>query len=157
MLREISAAVVGWIKSAAKGLSLEKRRRFQAEVAIRFCHGSPRRAESIFGWGREAVKAGLQEQQTGISVRRGVSRRGRRRTEDRLPHFVEDIQVLIEPTVQADPKFQTTLLYTRITAERVSAGLIDKGYSPELLPSPRTIRRILHRNGYRLRRVQLND
>jgi len=141
-------------KSAAKSLSLEKRRAFQAEVAEKFCKGSPRKAETMFGWGREAVKTGLQEQEADASSGHRVSASGRRRSEDRLTGLMEDIQVLIEPTVQTDPKFQTTLLYTRMTADAVSAGLVENGYSQEDLPSPRTIRRILNRNGFRLRRIQ---
>ena len=93
MLSKLSAAVVKLIKSAAKGLTLQKRRAFQATVAEQFCDGSSRKAESMFGWGRDAVEAGLQKQTTGVSLGRGGSVGGRRRTEDRLPQLVEDIQV----------------------------------------------------------------
>jgi hypothetical protein len=31
------------------------RRQFQAETAIKYCRGNPRRAEQVFGWGRDAV------------------------------------------------------------------------------------------------------
>jgi hypothetical protein len=37
------------------------RRAFQAEVATEVCGGSPRRAESMFGWCRQAVQKGLIE------------------------------------------------------------------------------------------------
>ena len=44
MLSKLSAAVVKLIKSAAKGLTLQKRRAFQATVAEQFCDGSSRKA-----------------------------------------------------------------------------------------------------------------
>ena len=45
----------------------DRRRRLQptglgdgkpAEVAIKYCQGQPRRAEVVFGWGRDAVNTG---------------------------------------------------------------------------------------------------
>ena len=124
MLQELSTAVIGLIKSAAKGLSLAKRRAFQAEVAQQFCDGSPRKAETLFGWGRNAVKTGLQER-TGTSPLRESSAVGRRRTEDRSTRLMEDIQALIEPTVQTDPTFKTTLLYTR-TANTIRSNAVGE-------------------------------
>ena len=61
----------------------------------------------------------------------------------------------MDPESQADPKFQTPLAYTRMTAASVRQALVDhKGYAPTELPSKRTMRRILNRLGYCLRRVQ---
>ena len=58
--------VIQTIQSAAKSLSGYKRRRFQAETALKYCDGSPRQAEKVFGWGRAAVDTGLNELRTGI-------------------------------------------------------------------------------------------
>ena len=54
------------IRSAAQRLKGHQRRLFQAEVTDALCGGSPRAAESRFGWGRESVATGQHEARTGI-------------------------------------------------------------------------------------------
>jgi Rhodopirellula transposase DDE domain len=66
MLAELSDAAIETIKQAARKLKGCRRRQFQAEVAQRYCDGSPRLAERTFGWGRAAVNTGLNELRTGI-------------------------------------------------------------------------------------------
>src|SRR5271157_4325888 len=59
------------------------------------------------------------------------------------------------PESQADPRFQSPFLYTRITAKAMRLALIDqKGWTDEELPHVNTIGVILNRLGYKLRRVQ---
>ena len=153
MLEELKDHAIDLLKRAAQLLTGAKRRRFQAEVAQKYLGGTARRAETVFGWGREAVKTGLEELASG-SVQPGeLSRRGRRRTEHRLPQLAEDLRQLLDADSQVDPKFQTEFLYTRKTAENVQAELIRQGYSPDELPAQRTLRTILNRLGYRMRRV----
>lgn len=66
--------------------------------------------------------------------------RGRKKAEEHLPHLLEDIQGMVEPTSQADPTFKTTPLYTPLTAKEVRQRLIDgQGYGDEVLPTRRTI------------------
>ncbi len=43
------------------------RRTFQAQVTLDYLDGRPRRAERVFGWGRETVELGLHELHTGIT------------------------------------------------------------------------------------------
>ena len=50
----IADEVVPTLLLAATRLTGHKRRRFQAEVALQYCGGSARRAESAFGWGPAA-------------------------------------------------------------------------------------------------------
>jgi hypothetical protein len=57
------------------------RRAFQAEVATEVCGGSPRRAESMFGWCRQAVQKGLIEQEYQVDLLPHFARRGRRTCE----------------------------------------------------------------------------
>jgi hypothetical protein len=54
------------LKLAASKMLGEKRRTFQAEMAVKYCAGSPRQAELLFGWSRDAVELGLHEKRTGI-------------------------------------------------------------------------------------------
>lgn len=150
---ELTEGVVATICSAAKKLTGFARRQFQAEVATRYCGGNPYRAERMFGWGREAVQTGLHELRTGIRCLEAFSCRGRRKTEVDSPGLAAEIQEIVEPTAQADPKFQTTLAYTRITASKVREELLRRDPSRRDVPTRQTVGEILNRLGYRLRRV----
>lgn len=151
-LAELSEAVRETMKSAARKLTGFRRRQFQAEVTRQYCQGSARRAERIFGWGRAAVETGLGEQRTGIRCLDNFSDRGRRKTEERHPELVEQIHAIAGPESQADPKFQTPLAFTRITAKAVREQLLARGLDAAT-PAERTVYDVLHRLGYRLRRV----
>lgn len=59
MSAELTAAVIETARLAARKLTGPERRAFQAEMAERYCGSSPRLAEELFGWGREAVRTGL--------------------------------------------------------------------------------------------------
>ena len=104
------------LKCAARLLSGYRRRQFQSEMALKYCDGSARRTEKVFGWGRDAVETGLNERRTGIRCLDAYHLRGRKRTEDRCPAIARYVHGLVEPQSQADPKFQTTFAYTRVTA-----------------------------------------
>src|SRR5882762_11973830 len=93
------------IQSASKLLTGFKRRRFQAETALKYCNGSARQAEQIFGWGRAAVDTGLNELRTGIRCLDAYKLRGRKKSEELCPQLIDHIHSLVEPQAQADPKF----------------------------------------------------
>ena len=155
MLTELTESVRVTIQSAARKLTGFQRRQFQAEVAIKYCGGNPRRAERVFGWGREAVNTGLNELRTGIRCVENYSTRGRPKSEKKNPELVQEIHALVEPQSQADPKFQTPLAYTRITAKAVHERLVaNTAGDRRHVPAERTVYDILNRLGYRLRRVQ---
>ena len=83
------------------------------------------------------------------------SARGRRKSEEHNPRLVQQIHALVEPESQADPKFQTPLAYTRITAKTVHERLaVDNLGNERHVPAERTVHDILNRLGYRLRRVR---
>lgn len=152
MLAELSDAAIETIKQGARKLTGFRRRQFQAEVANQYCGGSPRLAERAFGWGREAVNTGLQELRSGIRCCDNFTARGRRRIEEHSPQLADEIQDLVQHESQADPKFQTPLAYTRMTARQVREHLAARTDLP--LPAERTLRSMLNRLGYRLRRVR---
>jgi hypothetical protein len=155
MLTELTESVRDTIRSAARKLTGFRRRQFQAEMAIKYCRGNPRCAERIFGWGRDAVNTGLNELRTGIRCVEDYSTRGRPKTEAKHPELVQEIHALVEPATQADPKFQTPLAYTRITAKAVREQLAANAAADgRPVPAERTVHDILNRLGYRLRRVQ---
>jgi len=152
--------VVVTIRDAARKLRGRQKRAFQAQVAVDYLDGSARRAETVFGWGREAVWKGLMEMQGMVATSEPVVNPclralGRPKTEDRLPQLEADIRSLVDPQSQVDPKFQSAFAYTRMTAASVRQTLIERlGYQPADLPGERTLRRLLNRLGYRLQRVQ---
>jgi len=150
--------VVSIIKDAAKELTGFKRRRFQAKVTQKLLGGSAQKAERVFGWGRETVKKGLKELETGFRCIDNYRARGSKKTEDRLPDLERDVEDLVDPHSQAEPRFRNSLSYTRFTAKAVRQALIDeKGYTDEQLPTVRTFSNILNRLGYRLRRVKKTE
>ena len=149
---DLQDSVIESIKAAAEKLTGWKRREFQAETAIKFCDGSARKAEQRFGWGRVAVATGLGEMRTGVRCLDNVHARGRKKAEEQSPELAEAIKQLVEPETQADPKFQSTLTYTRITAKAVRQEVTKAGISN--VPSERSMYRILNRMGYSTKKVR---
>lgn len=142
------------IRSAARRLTGFQRRAFLAEVAQALCDGNPRRAEERFGWRRTTVLTGLREAQTGIRCVENFVARKRPRSEERNPQLAADIRDLVEPQTQADPELKSSRRYTNLSAAEVRQALLDKGYLDNQVPKERTLRNILNRLGYRLRRIQ---
>lgn len=153
MNNTLTDGMIETIKSGAAKLTGFKRREYMAEVALQYCGGSARKAERLFGWGREAVRTGLHEKRTGIRCLDNFAARGRKKTEEKSPQLVEEIERIVEPHVQADPKFQTPLAFTRITARAVRDELLKNDELNPVIPSRQTVGEILNRLGYRLRRV----
>lgn len=142
------------IRTAAQRLKGHQRRLFQAEVATELCAGNPRQAERRFGWGRDTVDKGLHELQLGARCLENFSARGRSRWEEQDPQRGQDIRDIVEPRTHADPELKSQRRYTNLTAAEVLAALkTKKGYKDEELPSERSMRDILNRMGYRLKRI----
>jgi hypothetical protein len=142
------------IRSGARRLTGYQRRQFQAEVATELCGGSPRRAERRFGWGRDTVEKGLNELRSGMRCRENFAAKGRKRSEQRDPQLAEDIRAIVEPHAYADPELKSARRYTNLSAAEVRAALRAKGYAGDRLPSERTMRDILNRMNYRLKRIR---
>ena len=142
------------VRSAAKRLTGFQRRSFMAEVASRLCDGSARKAERRFGWARGAVETGLHEVSQGVRCVENFSARGRPRSELADPRLADDIRSLVEPFTQADPELKSSRRYTNVSAAEVRRALIEKGHDPLGLPGERTMRDILNRMNYRLRRIR---
>jgi hypothetical protein len=141
------------ILAAAQLLTGYRRRQFQAAMTLKYCNGFARRAETLFGWGRVAVETGLNEHRSGIRCLDAVNCRGRKKTEERCPELEDHIHRLVDPQAQADPKFQTTLAFTPITAKAVHQALQAEPPLQDAVPCRQTVGRVLNRLGYRLRRV----
>jgi hypothetical protein len=142
------------IRSGARRLTGYQRRLFQAEVATELCGGNARQAERRFGWGRETVDKGLHEARHGIRCRENFAARGRQRSEQKDLQLAADIRAIVEPHAYADPELKSPRRYTNLSAAEVRQALIAQGYSAVAAPSERTLRDILNRMNYRLKRIQ---
>ena len=141
------------LQDAAHKLTGSKKRAFMAKVTQDYFHGSARQAETHVGWNRHSVQLGLHEMRTGITCVENYGARGRKKTEHQLPTLESDIRDLIDGDSQADPKFQSSFYYCRVSARAVREALIEeKGYDEQTLPSRQTIGVILNRMGYRLKK-----
>ena len=142
------------LRQGANRLKGHERRLFLAEVTLQLWAGNPRIAERHFGWGRETVAKGLHELKQGVRCLEDFAARGRPRLEDQTPHLADDIRAIVEPHTHADPELKTDRRYSNLSAAEVLEALQQKGYAVENLPSPRTMRDILNRLNYRLKRIQ---
>ena len=142
------------LRLAAAKMREVDRRSFQAEIVLKYCGGSARLAETIFGWGRQSVETGLGEKRTGIlclGARSAFS--GNKRWEEKQPEAAEALRKLAESHAQQDPTFHSTMAYTRLTAAEALRQLRAQGFEEEQLPCPSCMSLILNRMGYRLRKV----
>lgn len=143
------------LQRGAERLRGHQRRLFLAEVTVALCGGNARQAERRFGWGRATVDKGLHELRQGIRCLENFKARGRPRWEEQDAQRAADIRELVEPRTQADPELKSSRRYTNWSAAEVLSALrTQKGHAAADLPSERTMRDILNRMGYRLKRIQ---
>jgi hypothetical protein len=142
------------IRSGARRLTGYQRRLFQAEVVTALCGGNARQAERRFGWGRDTVEKGSLELHHGVRCLENFAARGRQRSEEKDPQLAADIRAIVEPHTYADPELKSSRRYSKLSASEVLEALVTKGYPKEGLPSERTMRDILNRMNFRLKRIQ---
>ena len=142
---------------AAKQLRGSTRRIFMAKVCDTLCEGSPRKAEHRFGWGRDTVEKGIADRALTAEERASRPNSANKRRvpwEKRDPQMAMDIRLIVEPHTQSDPELKSERCYTNLSAAEVLTALQQKGYPQSQLPSERTMRDILNRMNYRLKRIQ---
>lgn len=143
-----------YIETARK-LKGPDRRIFMARIVKSLGPGGQRQALRELGWCRDTIRKGMRELESGQRQEDQFSGRGRKKAEEKLPHLLTDIQAIVDGQSQTDPSFQSTRLYTRLSAAEVRKQLREqKGYAEQDLPSAETIRVKLNGLGYRLRAVQ---
>jgi hypothetical protein len=142
------------LRLAASKMVGAERRAFQAAMAVKYCAGSARQAEAVFGWSRQAVELGLHEQRTGVVCLSAQSAFGGDKLwEEKHPAAAAVLWELADAHSQQDPTFRTTQSFTRLTAAEALRQLRARGIAEAELPSPSTMAEVLNRNGYRLRPV----
>jgi hypothetical protein len=142
------------LKDAAQKLTGHRKRDFMAKVSEDYFDGSARKAETALGWCHHSAQlVVLHERRSGLVCVDNYRARGRHKSEEVLPHLAADIRSLVDAQAQADPKFQSTFLYARISARAVREALVNEtGYDESGLPTRQTIGEILNRMGYRLKK-----
>jgi len=151
---QLSFSQIEDLQLAASKLRGAKRRSFQAEMALKYCGGSARLTETVFGWGRNNVALGLAEKRTGVTcIGAQAAFGGNKSWEERYPEAAASLREIAEAHAQQDPSFLTTIAYTRLTATAAIEQLRSLGYPEEQVPAPSTMALILNRMGYRLRPV----
>ena len=150
----LSSGQIQDLRLAAAKMTGAARRAFQAEMTLKYCHGSARFAETLLGWSRDAVEVGLAEYRTGMRcVGAHSAWSGRKRWEEKYPQAAAALRELAEAHAQQDPTFRTALAYTRLTAKAAGEALRAQGIAETQLPSASTMAEVLNRMGYRLRKV----
>ena len=154
MLPRPDLKTIATIKDGAKKLKGALRRAFQAQVVLDYCDGNLSHAKTVFGWNPPTLRRALCERETGEIIP-DAPRKGRDTFSEKLPHLQSDIRSLVDPNSRTHPTFETSFRYTRMTAKAVLEALVrEKGYKKEELPALSTMRELLGKMGYRLRRVQ---
>jgi hypothetical protein len=139
---------------AAKALKGAQKRHFMAKTVKAMGRGGQLWAQEHLGWCRDTIRKGAHELDSGMTCIDAFSARRRKPAEEHLPRLLDDIRDIVDGQSQADPRFQTDRLFTRISAAEVRSRLItEKGYSDEELPTQQTINKKLNMLGYRLTKV----
>ena len=139
---------------AAEALKGSQKRLFMARTVEAMGAGGQKWAETHLGWNRQTIRKGMHELRTGMTCVDAFHCRRRKPAEEHLPRLLDDIRAIADAHSQADPKFQTERLFTRISAKEVRRQLIaTKGYTDEQLPTQQTINKKLNLLGYCLSKV----
>jgi hypothetical protein len=139
---------------AAKALRGSRKRLFMAKTVQAMGPGGQRWAEVHLGWCRDTIRTGTHELRSGMTCVDAFSSRRRKPVEEHLPRLLDDIRSIADGQGQADPKFQTNRLFTRISAAEVRRQLIaTKGYTDAELPTPQTINTKMNLLGFSLSKV----
>jgi hypothetical protein len=139
---------------AANALKGSQKRVFMAKTVQAMGRGGQRWAQEHLGWCRETIRKGTHELRSGMTCVDAFHCRRRKPAEEHLPRLLDDIRAIADGQSQADPKFQTDRLFTRISAKEVRRQLIStKGYTDEELPTQQTINTKMNLLGYRLSKV----
>src|SRR4029079_19443281 len=101
---------------AAKALKGSQRRLFMAKAVQAMGRGGQVWAEAHLGWNPETIRKGTHELRSGPTCVDDFQCRRSTPAEHHLPRLLEDIRSIADGQSQADPRFQSKRLFTRISA-----------------------------------------
>ncbi|WP_211173149.1 hypothetical protein [Brasilonema bromeliae] len=94
--KALTSSQIEDLRLAASKMNGVERRGFQAEMALKYCKGSARLAETVFGWGRQNIEVGLAQKRTGITCMGLQSTKcGAKRWEEKQPKAALSLQQLL--------------------------------------------------------------
>jgi len=133
----------------------EKRREAAAEIAKEYGYGGQTFAAKELQMGRNTVRKGTLEMESGEKTKDRFSERGRKKATEKHPELEGQIKAILDAQSQADPKFQTERLYTNMSIGEIRKQLIFKyGYTDEELPTERTLDTLVNKMGYTVKTVK---
>jgi len=149
-----AAEMIPVLIDTAKTLKASQRRAFMARTVQALGPGGQIWAEAHLGWNRGTIRKAMHELRSGMTCVDAFHCRRRKPAEEHLPRLLDDIRAIADGHSQADPKFQTDRLFTRISAAEVRRQLIaTRGYTDAELPTQQTINTKLNLLGFSLSRV----
>src|SRR6202165_2235711 len=104
---ELTEEVKSLLLNTAKDLKGSVRRRFMARTVQALGEGGQRQAERELGWNRGTIRKGMHEVERGIVCEDAFALRGRKRSEENLPHLLNDLTAIVDSQSQTDPQFRT--------------------------------------------------
>jgi transposase-like protein len=141
------------LKLAATKLKGSARRMYLGQLALDLGSGGKSLVSKELGISRQTLRKGIREAQSGQAQEDKFSKRGRKPLEEKYPELLEAIKEIVDGASQTDPKFTSTRLYTRLSANEVRKQLIKRGYKEEELPTNQTILNKMQGLGYKRKKV----
>ena len=145
-------AIEQLLRQYYQSLSEKDRRRFAAVEAIKLGHGGIRSIANVLGCDPHTVKEGMRELKqlpadpTEHRVRKPGG--GRKKTEEKHPDVIEQVQYALKDRTAGDPMRQD-VRWTDATPQEISDSL----QAQAVCAGPRIVRRILDRLGFARRQI----
>lgn len=145
-------AIEQLLRQDYQSLSEKDRRRFAAVEAIKLGHGGIRYLANVLGCDSHTVKEGMRElkqlpaEPTGHRVRKPGG--GRKKTEEKHPDVIEQVQYALKDRTAGDPMRQD-VRWTDATPQEIA----DRLQAQTVCAGPRSVRRILERLGFARRQI----
>lgn len=155
MIHELIEKSKKFFKKGLEMLKSSDRRIILASLSKEYGYGGDSYVAAEYNIGRDTLRKGRIELETGTRINDAFNKRGRNKTDFYLPNLNNDIKDIIDSQSQTDPKFDSRRLYTRLTTKEVRKQLIlQKKYTNEELPTNSTLNALINKLGYNMKKVQ---
>ena len=93
---QLTDSLKNLLKETASQLKGAAKRKFMAQTVLELGYGGQWLAEKELGWNRCTIRKATKELKSGITCLDNYSAKGRKKSEENLPHLLEDIQNLVD-------------------------------------------------------------
>lgn len=136
-------------------LSGGDKRRAAAKITIEYGAGGQSFASKALRVSRNTIRKGIREIEGGEAIPDRYNERGRKKSTEKLPGLESQIREVLDSQSQADPKFQTSRVYTNMSVQELRNQLMKRyGYPDEELPSVRALNNIVNEMKYTVQSVK---